>query len=122
MPFCLLPLKIRFISSQMQSLFFEGYRLPFQMTSSVGTIEDLIKGIWEDEALKSISNDTNKKCDICESGIQQTQYLVCTHCYHMICHTLCLAKAWTKELELVPIQGHCTGCKKLGCSIIHEGQ
>lgn len=23
------------------------------------------------EALKSISNDTNKKCDICESGIQQ---------------------------------------------------
>lgn len=31
----------------------------------------------------------------------------------MICHTLCLAKAWTKELELVPIQGHCTGCKKV---------
>ncbi|KAG1339420.1 hypothetical protein G6F62_005780 [Rhizopus arrhizus] len=118
MPFCLLPLKIRFISSQMQSLFFEGYRLPFQMTSSVGTIEDLIKGIWENdnqciEALKSISNDTNKKCSICESSIQQTQYLVCTHCYHMICHALCLAKAWTKELELVPIQGHCTSCKKV---------
>lgn len=56
MPFCLLPLKIRFISSQMQSLFFEGYRLPFQMTSSVGTIEDLIKGIWEDGKTSSFYN------------------------------------------------------------------
>ncbi|KAG1445568.1 hypothetical protein G6F56_009867 [Rhizopus delemar] len=31
----------------------------------------------------------------------------------MVCHVLCLAKEWTKELELVPLQGECLKCKKL---------
>ncbi|CAO3677179.1 unnamed protein product [Rhizopus stolonifer] len=38
---------------------------------------------------------------------------ICTDCCRMVCHVLCLAKEWTKELELVPLQGECLKCKKL---------
>jgi structure-specific endonuclease subunit SLX1 len=42
-PFSLLPLKLRFVIPNLQALFMEHTSLPRQMTTSVGSIEDLMR-------------------------------------------------------------------------------
>jgi structure-specific endonuclease subunit SLX1 len=49
-PFCKLPLKLRFVIPTMQALFLENIKLPVHITSSVGSMEDLQKEIKEQGA------------------------------------------------------------------------
>ncbi|CAO3656681.1 unnamed protein product [Mucor hiemalis] len=114
-PFSMLPLKIRFVLPNMQSLFLEHTTLPKQITTTVGSVNDMMEAYEQLE--QKIINDYRlfqgslKTCCVCsESIVEQDPYLECLSCGIMQSHVLCLARHFTTD-AIVPILGHCPICK-----------
>ncbi|KAI8639226.1 hypothetical protein BD408DRAFT_446164 [Parasitella parasitica] len=119
-PFSLLPLKIRFLEPNMQLLFLENASLPPQITSSLGSVEDLLRDIKENDSniltrfgLTRRSGAVNQTCFLCDTTLLDEatiDYVECYGCYTMKSHALCLAAKWTTPLELLPVMGRCPNC------------
>ncbi|KAI9475693.1 MAG: hypothetical protein EXX96DRAFT_574249 [Benjaminiella poitrasii] len=133
-PFSVLPLKLRFVLPNMQALFLDDVNtcgLPSHITTSVGSVEDLMLDIKKrgsaymgsfyckreyniffvnvEEELDLILD-----CFICKKSISiddTLDYVECSNCYAMTSHVSCLATQWIEPLELMPVQGHCPNCK-----------
>lgn len=52
-PFCMWPLKIRFVSPNLQTLFLEHTTLPKQITTSVGSVNDMMESYQERGKIRS---------------------------------------------------------------------
>ncbi|KAI7905901.1 uncharacterized protein BX663DRAFT_498059 [Cokeromyces recurvatus] len=126
-PFSILPLKLRFVTPNMQALFLDSCDLPKHMTTSVGSIEDLMKDIKKKEEdvisrFQIMRKENNEllslilDCFICKKSISiddTMNYIECFHCYAMTSHISCLAVQWIGPLELMPVIGHCPNCNHL---------
>ncbi|KAK4509500.1 uncharacterized protein ATC70_007852 [Mucor velutinosus] len=118
-PFSLLPLKIRFVLPNLQSLFLEHVTLPPQITCSLGPVDELLRDAKEHdtEVLTrfglSRNTDGSKHCFLCPKTLldeDTIDYVECSECYAMKSHVLCLAAKWTPLLELIPVMGECPNC------------
>ncbi|KAI8059927.1 uncharacterized protein B0P05DRAFT_558141 [Gilbertella persicaria] len=116
-PFSVLPLKVRFVIPNMQSLFLENIRLPDHITTSVGSIQDLMQETKEYEKtqldLFSMQPLQQIQCYFCDELIQMSDalnYVHCSLCNNMTAHIQCLAKEWVSPLELIPVKGECPSC------------
>ncbi|CAO0799825.1 unnamed protein product [Mucor circinelloides] len=118
-PFSLLPLKIRFVSPNLRSLFLEHVTLPPQITHSLGPVDELLRGAKEHDTDiltrfgLSRNSDGSKLCFLCNTALldkDTIDYVECSECYAMRSHVLCLAAKWTTLLELIPVMGKCPNC------------
>ncbi|KAF1796128.1 hypothetical protein V8B55DRAFT_1556448 [Mucor lusitanicus] len=118
-PFSLLPLKIRFVLPNLQSLFLEHVTLPPQITYSLGPVDELLRDTKEhDTAILtrfglSRNADGSKNCFLCPKALldeDTIDYVECSECYAMRSHVLCLAAKWTTASELIPVLGKCPNC------------
>ncbi|KAL7314352.1 hypothetical protein PS15m_005936 [Mucor circinelloides] len=118
-PFSLLPLKIRFVSPNLRSLFLEHVTLPPQITHSLGPVDELLRVAKEHDTDiltrfgLSRNSDGSKLCFLCNTALldkNTIDYVECSECYAMRSHVLCLAAKWTTLLELIPVMGKCPNC------------
>ncbi|KAL9542703.1 hypothetical protein MBANPS3_008481 [Mucor bainieri] len=118
-PFSLLPLKIRFVLPNLQSLFLEHVTLPPQITYSLGPVDELLRDAKEHDTEiltrfgLSRNTDGFKHCFICPKALldeDAINYVECSECYAMRSHVLCLAAEWTALSELIPVMGKCPNC------------
>ncbi|KAI8972311.1 hypothetical protein BDB01DRAFT_810147 [Pilobolus umbonatus] len=113
-PFSLLPLKIRFVIPTMQPLFMDQVELPVHISTSTGSLHDLLRDIKHHEHSELEQRNklpSHMVCSLCSDPIhKQDTYLVCSHCHKMTSHIICLAKLWTKPDDLIPHHGQCKCC------------
>ncbi|GAN09719.1 structure-specific endonuclease subunit SLX1 isoform X1 [Mucor ambiguus] len=118
-PFSLLPLKIRFVLPNLQSLFLEHVTLPPQITYSLGPVDELLRDAKEHDTeiltRFGLSRNTggSKHCFLCPKALldeDTIDYVECFECYAMQSHVLCLAAKWTTISELMPVMGKCPNC------------
>lgn len=113
-PFSMWPLKIRFVLPNLQTLFLEHTTLPKQISTSVGTVNEMMESYQERERktidrYRSFQN-LPKTCSICTESIrEQDSYLECLSCGVLKSHVICLAKQFTTD-TLLPILGDCPIC------------